>query len=91
MIFKIRYILLALITCFLASCETDLDINADWEEITIVYGILNPNDSIQYIKINKAFLGQGDPYEFAKVSDSLYHKDSLDVTLIVATKWRIYP
>lgn len=41
---------------FFASCETDFDINADWKDITVVYGALNQNDSIHYIRIQKLFL-----------------------------------
>jgi len=52
------------------GCSTDLEINAPYEDITVVYGLLNPIDSIHFVKINKAYLGQGDALEFAQIADS---------------------
>lgn len=54
----------------LASCSTELDINEPYKDITVVYGLLNQRDSIHYIKINKAFLGEGDALAMAQVQDS---------------------
>jgi len=62
------------------SCETDVDINADWEEITIVYGLLNQKDTAHYFRINKAFLG-GNALEIAKIEDSSSYKNDLEVVL----------
>ena len=65
----------------LTSCENEVDINADWKETIIVYGLLDANDSVQYIKINKAFLNEKQSaYQVAQNSDSLY-LDSVKVTL----------
>ncbi len=50
----------------LSSCSTDVDINAEPKDITIVYGILDINDTVHYVKINKAFLGEKSAYELAK-------------------------
>ena len=52
------------------SCETDFDVNADWQEVTILYGLLDQNSEIQFIKINKAFLGRDDALVMASISDS---------------------
>jgi hypothetical protein len=67
-----------------SSCDDTFDVNADWKDITIIYGLLNENeqDSIHYIKINKAFLNENtSAIEVAKIADSLYYKDSLTVML----------
>ncbi len=58
----------------MSSCSTDFDINADWKDITVVYGLLNPADTAQYIKVNKAFLGDVDAYIMAQEKDSLYYE-----------------
>lgn len=63
------------------SCETDIDVTAEWKDITIVYGLLSQNDSVHYLKINKAFLGDGNSIEYAKESDSLSYFGNLDVTI----------
>ena len=59
--------LLFLILPFLFSCETDFDVNANWKDVTIVYGLIDPNNEDQLIKINKAYLGQGDAIQMASI------------------------
>ncbi len=54
----------------LFGCSTELEVNAPYKDITVVYGLLNQRDTIQYIKINKAFLGEGDAYQYAMIRDS---------------------
>lgn len=65
----------------LSACKTDVDLIAPYEEIMVVYGVLNPADSVQYIRVNKAFLGKGNAYEFAQAADSFQYGDILDVKL----------
>jgi len=66
----------------LSSCDNEVDINADWREILVVYGLLDPLDSVQYIKINKAFLNENqNALKVAKNPDSLFIKDA-KVTLL---------
>jgi hypothetical protein len=52
------------------SCSTEFDLNAPYDEITIVYGLLNQAEDTHLVSINKSFLGNGNAYEFAQVSDS---------------------
>ena len=59
-----------------SSCETDFDVNAQWEDVTIVYGLIDPNIEDQLIKINKAFLGQGDALQMASIADSSNYNPS---------------
>jgi len=66
----------------LQACNDDFSINGEWQDITMVYGLLNSSDTAQYIKINKAFMGEGDVYEMAQVSDSVQYNTILDVSLI---------
>ncbi|MBI4649005.1 MAG: DUF4249 family protein [Bacteroidia bacterium] len=75
---NILYFVLFIIILY--SCRTDFNINAEWEDITVVYGLLDQDDTAHYIKINKTFLGDEDAYIMAQESDSLYY-DSLYVTL----------
>jgi hypothetical protein len=53
-----------------SSCSTDLDVLAPYKDITTVYGLLNQNDTIHFIRINKAFLGKEDAGVMAQVPDS---------------------
>ena len=71
--------LLFLISLF--SCETDFDVTAEWEDITIVYGLLDQNDSVHQIKVNKAFLGDGNLIEYAGIQDSSIYDSDITVKL----------
>lgn len=67
-----------------SSCSTKIDINEPYKEQTVVYGLLNQTDSIQYIKINKAFLGEGNNFDYAQIPDSFnYNPADLQVKLEV--------
>jgi len=72
--------LLTFIMLFFSACETDVEINADWEEITIVYGLLNQTEQDHYFRINKAYLG-GNALEIAQIADSSSYNGALDVQL----------
>jgi len=63
-----------------SSCSTDVDLLENYKPVTVVYGLLNVNDSIQYIKVNKAFLGEGNAMVMAQQSDSINYKPG-DVTV----------
>ena len=65
------YLILGVYTMLFSACETDFDVNAEWEETTVVFGLLDDSKDIQYIKINKAFLGDRDALEIASISDSV--------------------
>ena len=75
-------LLFLLFSVAFSSCETDFNVNADWEEVTVVFGLLDQSQDRQYIRINKAFLGNESAYVMASVSDSLnYNPDSLEVKI----------
>ncbi|TSA27924.1 MAG: DUF4249 family protein [Bacteroidetes bacterium] len=78
----LKLLLLFLIPGFMfLSCKKELDLNADWKDVTIVYGILNQLDSAHYIKITKAFLGSGNALQYAQISDSSNYRYKMGVTL----------
>ena len=72
---KFHYLFFLFIILF-SSCETDFDVNAEWEDVTIVYGLIDPNIEDQLIKINKAFLGEGDALQMASIADSSNYNPS---------------
>lgn len=51
-----------IIALSLISCNNEVDLNDEYQEITIVYGLLNHNDTRHYIKITKAFQADGNVY-----------------------------
>lgn len=65
-----------------ASCSTEVELNAPWKEKMVIYGLLDQSKSTQYINITKAYLGEGDALEMAKRGDSIYYNPAdLTVTL----------
>lgn len=52
------------------SCSKDISVNADWEDVTVIFGLLDQDLDTQFVKINKAFLGDADAYSMAQVRDS---------------------
>src|SRR5687768_6827809 len=79
--FKKVYFLFVVVL-FFASCKNDLELTAPYKEIPTIYAVLNPQDPVQTIRINKVFLGEGDANVMAKVHDSVnYGPGELTVTL----------
>jgi hypothetical protein len=70
--------------CFvilILGCSTDFDVIAPYKEVMVVDGLLNAFDSVQHVKVGKAFLGEGNAYVMAEQSDSIYYGDVLDVKM----------
>lgn len=64
------------------SCSTDIEVNAPYKDIPVVYGLLDPADSINYIKINKAFTGNANAIDLAANATNFnYPADALDVII----------
>lgn len=68
-------------TMLLSACSTDLDVIGDYKETMIVYGLLDQAQDTQYVKINKAFLGEGDAFMYAQVKDSVQFVNALSVSI----------
>lgn len=83
---KYIYIILFLGVIVFSSCETDFDVNSEWEELTVIYGLLDLGIDTQSVKISKAFLGEMDAFDMAQYSDSInYEIDDLDIVKVY--KW----
>jgi hypothetical protein len=68
-----RYLLFLLPVFVFNSCSNEIDVLADYEESAAIYGLLDPYQPIQLIKINKVFTNPGARAgDIAKISDSLY-------------------
>jgi len=62
-------------------CSNDVDLYADYKDITIVYGLLNASQDTSWIKITKAFTGPGNALIIAHNPDSSNYPFKLDATL----------
>jgi hypothetical protein len=74
--------IVTLITIIISSCSTDFDMYADYEDITVVYGIVDIGDDTTWIKITKAYTGPGNALLIANNPDSSNYPYKLDVKLL---------
>ena len=65
--------ILFILTMFLFSCENEFEVNANWKDVSIVYGLLEANKDTQYVKVYRAFLGEQDALIMASNPDSIYY------------------
>jgi len=70
-----------LLSVMFSACSTDVNIYADYEDITIVYGLMDSSDDTTWLKVTKAFLGPGNALLFATDPDSSNYNYKLDVKL----------
>jgi hypothetical protein len=74
--------LLALITGF-PACNNEVDLIGEYKDTPIIFCLLNPGDTTHYIRIQKAFLINGNVLQTAQIPDSLrYEPSDLDVKVI---------
>ncbi len=67
---------------FFASCHDKLEILAPYKESVAVYGLLNQDDTVQYVRVQRVFLGAGNAFTMAQDMDSTYYKpNELKVSL----------
>ncbi|MCB0566072.1 MAG: DUF4249 family protein [Phaeodactylibacter sp.] len=61
---------------FLSACSTDFELEAEWQDIPVVYSFLSVQDTAHYVRVEKAFLEPGgNAFEIAKVTDSIYYNN----------------
>lgn len=81
---------LLLIIVFTNACKNDVKLNADYKEIMVVYGLLDKNDSLHYIRVQRAYQNtNATAQSIAQKPDSLYF-DSLEVKIINLTLNKVY-
>lgn len=71
------------LTMGISSCSTEVDLNAPYKSTTIVFGLLDPEADVQYFKINKTFLGNGNNLTYAAIRDSSEYDWSEFKTLVL--------
>jgi len=61
----------------ISSCSNELELIDTWEDIPVAYALLNRQDSIHYIRVEKAFLDpERSALDVAQISDSLYYDNA---------------
>ena len=77
---NISFLFLLILTLW--SCDNKVDINAEYKDITIVYGLLDHSQKRHFIKLTKAFQTEGNVYVGAKDS-TLSQYDYNDVEVYI--------
>lgn len=78
---RILFFSIFFLPLFFWKCSNELDVNDQWKDYTVVYGLLNPADQQQVIRVSKTFLGYGNAYQMAQIVDSIYYQKPLIVKL----------
>ncbi len=61
----------------MTACDNELDLAADWKDVSVVYGKLSISDTAQYIRIERAFLDdKQSALSFTKNPDSIYYANA---------------
>lgn len=60
---------LILIALLLAGCQPKFDLLGDAEELYVIYGVLNPQDTVQWVKVQQVWQVQGDATVYAAETD----------------------
>jgi len=80
-----KYLLLVLTsTIIMSACSNDVDINAEYKDIVVVYGLLESGENAAdttFLKINKAFLGSENALVMAQIPDSSEFVEKLVVKM----------
>jgi hypothetical protein len=75
-IHKTGFYLFLMFFILLQSCQNEVKVNAEWKEVPVIYGLLDPNSAINYIRINRVFLNEsGAAISYASEPDSIYFPD----------------
>lgn len=65
----------------LVSCKPDVNLTSDYQDVTVVYGLLNPLDRYQYIKIYKGYLTKDNALVWAQDLDNISYYNDITVKL----------
>ena len=70
-------LLLPVVGLFLAACSNEFEVTAPWKEVPVVYGLISPDDTAHYVRVEKAFLDpEKSALEIAKIADSIYYPEN---------------
>ena len=76
-------ILLAVIVLLLTinSCEEEIDIIMEGESVPIIYCLIDPFDTLHYVRVSKTYLPDNEINKIPLSADSLYYQGEIEVSL----------
>lgn len=72
-----KILLFATTLLSVVGCETDLEVLGEYEDNPVVFGILDQNQDTQFVRVNKAFLGDADINQMANNPDSINYANGV--------------
>jgi hypothetical protein len=64
---SIKLAFLSILLSFLVGgCDNEVKVNAPAKEILVIFGVLNPQQSVQYVRVTKAFLTESNAIQYAQ-------------------------
>lgn len=70
-----RFLVFPFALLSLFSCNNELDINADYKEIAVVYSLLDPKLDTQWVRIERGYLGNKPASASFDEPDSLFYEN----------------
>jgi len=64
-----------------SACKSDFEVNDKWSDSPVVFCVIDKSQDMQYVKVNKSFLGKLPASDMASVSDSLFYNCDVQVKL----------
>lgn len=90
---SINYILIlgftTIILLMLEACEEEINLVSESQFSPIVYCILNPQDSVHYLRIGRSYVYEGDANNYKPVYDSLIYPEAYTAYLAEKNNQRI--
>ncbi len=67
-----------LVISIFSTCETEVNISADWKDITVIHGFINEGFGC-VVRIRKTFNGDQNAFEMSKIADSSNYREPVEV------------
>jgi hypothetical protein len=80
--YMLKKLALFLVLVGFISCNNELEINAPFKDVTVVYGMLNAGEDTNWVRIHRAYLGNEGIAGGNQEPDSIYYSN-LQVTMEV--------
>ena len=68
-----KFLAIIFITSIAVSCNKELKINADWKDVSVIYGVLEKRADTNYVRIHRGYLGNEGITGGNQNPDSLYY------------------
>jgi hypothetical protein len=75
-----HFLLFSLVALTIVACENDVDLLEEYQEIPVIYGLIDPSVKTHMVRVQRAFLGEGNALLMAQNPDSILY-DTANIRL----------